>query len=128
MIAVSGDLDLYTSPSLRTNLHEVGDGKIALDLTDVTFMDSSGLGAVVGALKHVRGGEAGSGARAAAARRGRPRGRAARAAGAGGAARARARGAGARARAGGRGRGRGRAGGRAGAGGRRFTGRRPRAR
>lgn len=54
VIAVSGDLDLYTSPSLRTNLHEVGDGKIALDLTDVTFIDSSGLGAVVGALKHVR--------------------------------------------------------------------------
>jgi anti-sigma B factor antagonist len=54
VIAVSGDLDLYTSPSLRSNLHEVTGDKIALDLTDVTFIDSSGLGAIVGALKHVR--------------------------------------------------------------------------
>ena len=54
VIAVNGDLDLYTSPSLRTNLHEVTADKIALDLTDVTFIDSSGLGAIVGALKHVR--------------------------------------------------------------------------
>lgn len=59
VIAASGDLDLYTSPTLRTNVHEVDGGKVALDLTDVTFIDSSGLGAVVGALKHVRerGGE-----------------------------------------------------------------------
>lgn len=59
VLAVSGDLDLYTSPSLRTVVHEVAGDKIALDLTDVTFIDSSGLGAVVGALKHVRerGGE-----------------------------------------------------------------------
>jgi anti-sigma B factor antagonist len=54
VIAISGDLDLYTSPSLRTNLHEVAHGKIALDLTEVTFIDSSGLGAIVGSLKHVR--------------------------------------------------------------------------
>ncbi|MFI5055039.1 MAG: STAS domain-containing protein [Actinomycetota bacterium] len=54
VIAVNGDLDLYTSPSLRTKLHEVDGDKIALDLTDVTFIDSSGLGAIVGALKHVR--------------------------------------------------------------------------
>ena len=59
VIAASGDLDLYTSPTLRTNVHEVDGGKVALDLTDVSFIDSSGLGAVVGALKHVRehGGE-----------------------------------------------------------------------
>ena len=54
VLAVRGDLDLYTSPSLRTELHELGDDKIALDLTDVTFIDSSGLGSIVGALKHVR--------------------------------------------------------------------------
>lgn len=55
VVAVSGDLDLYTSPSLRAGIHEIADGaNLALDLTDVTFIDSSGLGAVVGALKHVR--------------------------------------------------------------------------
>lgn len=54
VIAASGDLDLYTSPTLRTTVHDVADDKIALDLTDVSFIDSSGLGAVVGALKHVR--------------------------------------------------------------------------
>jgi anti-sigma B factor antagonist len=54
VIAASGDLDLYTSPSLRSNVHEVAGDKIAVDLTDVTFIDSSGLGAIVGALKHVR--------------------------------------------------------------------------
>lgn len=54
VIAASGELDLYTSPTLRANVHEVSGDKIALDLTGVTFMDSSGLGAVVGALKHVR--------------------------------------------------------------------------
>jgi anti-sigma B factor antagonist len=59
VIAARGDLDLYTSPTLRTNVHEVDGGNVALDLSDVTFIDSSGLGAVVGALKHVReqGGE-----------------------------------------------------------------------
>jgi anti-sigma B factor antagonist len=54
VIAVSGDLDLYTSPSLRNSVHEVAGAKIALDLNEVTFIDSSGLGAVVGAMKHVR--------------------------------------------------------------------------
>ena len=54
VVAVSGDLDLYTSPTLRTNVHEVAGDKIALDLTDVSFIDSSGLGAIVGTLKHVR--------------------------------------------------------------------------
>jgi anti-sigma B factor antagonist len=61
IVAVSGELDLYTSPALRTSIHEAaGSGmKLAVDLTDVSFIDSSGLGAIVGALKHVRelGGE-----------------------------------------------------------------------
>lgn len=54
VIAASGELDLFTSPTLRTRVHEVIGDKIALDLTDVAFIDSSGLGAVVGILKHVR--------------------------------------------------------------------------
>jgi anti-sigma B factor antagonist len=56
VVAASGELDLYTSPTLRDRVHEVAaaDRKLAIDLTDVSFIDSSGLGAIVGALKHVR--------------------------------------------------------------------------
>jgi anti-sigma B factor antagonist len=56
IVAVSGELDLYTSPTLRSSIHDAAapGRKIAVDLTDVTFIDSSGLGALVGALKHVR--------------------------------------------------------------------------
>jgi anti-sigma B factor antagonist len=56
IVAVSGELDLYTSPTLRDRIHDAAgtDRKLAVDLTDVSFIDSSGLGAIVGALKHVR--------------------------------------------------------------------------
>jgi anti-sigma B factor antagonist len=56
IVEVSGELDLYTSPALRTSIHDAaGSGtSIAVDLANVSFIDSSGLGAIVGALKHVR--------------------------------------------------------------------------
>jgi anti-sigma B factor antagonist len=56
VVGASGELDLYTSPTLRTAIHDAATpgAKIAVDLTDVSFIDSSGLGAIVGALKHVR--------------------------------------------------------------------------
>jgi anti-sigma B factor antagonist len=56
IVAVSGELDLYTSPTLRSSIHDAAapGRQIAVDLTDVSFIDSSGLGALVGALKHVR--------------------------------------------------------------------------
>lgn len=46
VIALSGELDMATAPILRENLARVEDsgaGTIALDLREVTFIDSSGL-------------------------------------------------------------------------------------
>ena len=62
VLAVAGELDLATAPALRERVREMtpdGAMKVALDLTGVGFVDSSGLGAIVACLKHVRelGGE-----------------------------------------------------------------------
>jgi anti-sigma B factor antagonist len=62
VLSVHGELDLHTSPSLRDALGrsiDDGAGWLALDLSDVPFMDSSSLGVLVGALKRLRekGGE-----------------------------------------------------------------------
>lgn len=57
VVRVSGELDLHTSPQLREHvLALVGEPpvRIALDLTDVAFMDSSSLGTLVTCLKRVR--------------------------------------------------------------------------
>jgi anti-sigma B factor antagonist len=56
ILVLAGELDLYTSPTVRSEVHAAAgaDRRIALDLSDVTFIDSSGLGAIVGGLKHVR--------------------------------------------------------------------------
>ena len=48
---LAGELDTYTVPEVRTafeKLAVVPDGKVVVDLREVTFMDSSGLGAVIG--------------------------------------------------------------------------------
>jgi anti-sigma B factor antagonist len=62
VLDVRGEVDLYTSPQLRESIdREVGSGtpKVLVDLTGVSFMDSSGLGVLVGSLKRSRerGGE-----------------------------------------------------------------------
>jgi anti-sigma B factor antagonist len=57
VVRVEGELDLHTSPQLRDHvLASIGEPpiRIALDLTDVTFMDSSSLGMLVTCLKRVR--------------------------------------------------------------------------
>lgn len=62
VLDVRGEVDLYTSPQLREAIdREVSGGtpKVLVDLTGVSFMDSSGLGVLVGSLKRSRerGGE-----------------------------------------------------------------------
>jgi anti-sigma B factor antagonist len=55
VLGVHGELDLYSSPRLREQVAAIDDGtRVVLDLTDVAFVDSSGLGAMVGSLSHVK--------------------------------------------------------------------------
>ena len=53
----SGDLDVYTVGSLRDALGrmiEEGTPKVVVDLDGVPFMDSSGLGALMGGVRRLR--------------------------------------------------------------------------
>ncbi len=57
VIAVTGDLDVLTAPRLRDQLIDVidqGGRNLVVDLTTCEFIDSSGLSALVTALKRVR--------------------------------------------------------------------------
>lgn len=55
IINVKGEVDVATSPALRERLQAVrGPGVQVLDLHEVTFLDSTGLGVLVGALKRSR--------------------------------------------------------------------------
>ena len=54
VVSVKGEVDLYTAPSLKERIADlVGAGRvrIAVDLTGVEFMDSTGLGVLIGGLK-----------------------------------------------------------------------------
>lgn len=62
VLAVSGEVDVATVPRLREQLHGLvaqGRNKIVVDLEGVDFLDSTGLGVLVGALKRVKGDEGG---------------------------------------------------------------------
>jgi anti-sigma B factor antagonist len=57
VLAVNGEVDVYTAPRLRERLIELvseGRHKIVVDLEGVDFLDSTGLGVLVGGLKRVR--------------------------------------------------------------------------
>jgi anti-sigma B factor antagonist len=57
VVAVGGEIDVYTAPKLRDRITElVGAGvyDIVIDLEAVEFLDSTGLGVIVGGLKKVR--------------------------------------------------------------------------
>jgi anti-sigma B factor antagonist len=57
VLEVAGEIDVYTAPKLREQLIElVSDGSyhIVVDLEKVDFLDSTGLGVLVGGLKRVR--------------------------------------------------------------------------
>ncbi len=59
VVEVRGELDLSTSDELRSALDGAFDSdppRIAIDLTGVTFMDSSSLGVLVAALERAREG------------------------------------------------------------------------
>jgi anti-sigma B factor antagonist len=57
VVAVHGELDVATSPQLRTELSALvarGARDITLEFADVSFVDSSGLGVLVGTYKRLR--------------------------------------------------------------------------
>lgn len=57
VVQVVGEIDVYTAPQLRTQLdQEIDSGRhhLVVDLSGVTFMDSTGLGVLVGRLKQIR--------------------------------------------------------------------------
>jgi anti-sigma B factor antagonist len=57
IVAVEGEIDVYTAPKLRDKITElVGDGvyHLVIDMEGVEFLDSTGLGVLVGGLKKVR--------------------------------------------------------------------------
>jgi anti-sigma B factor antagonist len=57
VLEVGGEVDVYTAPKLREKLVElVGEGlyDVVVDMTKVEFLDSTGLGVLVGGLKRVR--------------------------------------------------------------------------
>lgn len=57
VVRVTGELDLHTSPKLRDEVLELvaaGTDRLALDLSGVSFMDSSSLGVLVTCLKRIR--------------------------------------------------------------------------
>lgn len=54
IITAVGDLDAVSAPDLREEAKSLSDdGAVILDLTPVEFIDSVGLGAVIGALRRV---------------------------------------------------------------------------
>lgn len=59
IIEVGGEIDVYTAPRLREAIVtaiEAGHTHLIIDVEKVDFLDSTGLGVLVGALKRVRAG------------------------------------------------------------------------
>ncbi len=57
LVVVRGEIDVASAPELRRHLHELCAGNVAslaVDLRSVTFLDSSALGVLVGALRRCR--------------------------------------------------------------------------
>lgn len=62
VLAVAGEVDIYSAPQLDECMSslinggsgDLGGARVVLDLSEVGFLDSTGLGVVVKALKRVR--------------------------------------------------------------------------
>ena len=57
IVSVGGEIDVYTAPKLREALVELvnaGRYQLIVDVEAVDFLDSTGLGVLVGGLKRVR--------------------------------------------------------------------------
>lgn len=57
VVTVTGEVDVYTSPELKKHLLEAidsGSPRLVVALDGVSFIDSSGLGVLVGALRRLK--------------------------------------------------------------------------
>jgi anti-sigma B factor antagonist len=57
LLTLRGEIDVYTAPRLRQAIIDLVDGganRIVVDMAKVDFLDSTGLGVLVGGLKRVR--------------------------------------------------------------------------
>lgn len=57
VVEVAGEIDVYTAPRLRevvVGAIDAGHTRLVIDIESVAFLDSTGLGVLVGALKRVR--------------------------------------------------------------------------
>src|SRR3954447_11363319 len=62
VIEVEGQVDLYSAPELKQRAFAVLDGgarRVIVALSGVTFMDSTGLGVLIGLLKRLRSAQSG---------------------------------------------------------------------
>lgn len=60
VLGLRGELDLYTGPSVRTVITEIAlrepTAQVVLDMSELTFLDSSGLRVLVAGLRQLRAG------------------------------------------------------------------------
>lgn len=57
VVEAGGELDLYSAPELKAriwNAIDAGKTRLIMDLTEVTFIDSTGLSVLVAAVKRIR--------------------------------------------------------------------------
>jgi anti-sigma B factor antagonist len=57
VVSVKGEVDLYTAPGLKDRMADLvtsGRHRLAIDLGGVEFMDSTGLGVLIGGLKRCK--------------------------------------------------------------------------
>jgi anti-sigma B factor antagonist len=57
VIAVRGEIDLFTAPDLKAMLLgaiDAGKTRVVVDLSETTFLDSTALGVLIGAIKRLR--------------------------------------------------------------------------
>jgi anti-sigma B factor antagonist len=57
VLTLRGEIDVYTAPRLRQAIIDLVDGgasQIVVDMSGVDFLDSTGLGVLVGGLKRVK--------------------------------------------------------------------------